>query len=267
MTRIALTLLFALAVPFTLHADSPKQALRDISSDLRPIVVQRGVPGLIAGIVDKDGLVALGAAGVRRKGSPAMISKNDLIHLGSCTKAMTATVIAMLVEDGKLSWDQTVSKSFPELDASMHEQWRGTTIAQLLQHRGGAPADLRFDGLWDRLWISNDPPAQQRMELVRAIVVRKPEAPPGSKFIYSNAGYAIAGTMAEHAVARGYEELMEERLFKPLEMTSAGFGAPGAADRNDQPRGHTEKGKVIEPGRDADNPPAIAPAATVHCSM
>lgn len=265
MTRTALTLFLAFAVPFALHADTPRP--RGVSADRRPIVVQRGVPGLIAGIVDKDGLVALGAAGVRRLGSPSMISKNDLIHLGSCTKAMTATVIAMLVEDGTLSWDQTVGQSFPELGVSMHEQWRGVTIAKLLQHRGGAPADLRFDGLWDRLCASNDPPPKQRMELVRAVVARNPEAPPGSKFIYSNAGYAIAGTVAEHAAARGYEELMQQRLFKPLEMTSAGFGAPGTADRNDQPRGHTEKGKTIEPGRGADNPPAIAPAGTVHCSM
>lgn len=267
MTYTAIALLLVSTFTLSLNAADAPTPPRDVSAELRPIVVQRGIPGLIAGIVDKDGLVALGAAGVRRLGSPSMISKQDKIHLGSCTKAMTATLIAILVEDGKLSWEKTVGQSFPELSTEMHDQWRNVTITQLLQHRSGAPADLRFDGLWDRLWASTDPPRQQRMQLVRTIVSRKPESAPGSKYIYSNAGYAIAGVMAEHAAACGYEELMQQRLFGPLGMTTAGFGAPGTPDRNDQPRGHTDKGKTIEPGPGADNPPAIAPAGTVHCSM
>ena len=60
---------------------------------------------------------------------------------------------------------------------------------------------------------------------------------------------------------------MRERLFKPLGMESAGFGAPGVAAKLDQPRGHTEAGNVMEPGKSADNPSAIGPAGTVHCTI
>ena len=180
---------------------------------------------------------------------------------------MTATVIAMLVEDGALSWSTSPGDAFPELSDSINAKWRRVTVTQLVTHTSGAPHDLHFDGLWDRLWFSNDPPPAQRMVLVRGVLSRAPDAAPGTKYIYSNAGYAIVGAMAERVSGVPWEELIRERLFDPLGMTSAGFGAPGTPDRVDQPRGHKENGDSVEPGRDADNPPAIAPAGTVHCTL
>lgn len=263
MTRAPRALLLIVAIAVPVFPEGP----RDVSAELRTIVVQRGVPGLVAAAIDANGLVALGAAGVRRKGSPAMIAKDDRMHLGSCTKAMTATVIAMLVEDGALAWNDTLEGAFPELTGTMNSAWRRVTLTQLLTHSGGAPHDLRDDGLWDRLWFSTAPPVDQRMELVRGVLAQPPAAPPGTKYIYSNAGYAIAGTIAERAAGKPWEDLVRERLFAPLGMTSAGFGAPGTPDRSDQPRGHKQNGDSVEPGHGADNPPAIAPAGAVHCSI
>lgn len=240
---------------------------RNVSADLRTLVVQSGVPGLIGAIVDKDGLVAIGAAGVRRMGSPMMLTANDQVHIGSCTKAMTATVIAMLVEENKLAWNAPVVSAFPNLRDDIDRGWNGATLTDLLTHSSGAPADLHFNGLWSRLWSSKASPPEQRMMLVRGVLSRPPDAPPGTKYIYSNAGYAIAGVMAERAAGADWEDLMRQRLFVPLGMDSAGFGAPGTSETVDQPRGHTEAGKVIEPGRHSDNPSAIAPAGTVHCTV
>jgi CubicO group peptidase (beta-lactamase class C family) len=266
MRHCRLAFLIVLSSFFPAYSDVATPP-RDVSAELKTIVVQSGVPALVAGIVGKDGLIALGAAGVRRSGSPSMITKNDEVHLGSCTKAMTATVIAMLVEDGTLSWNDTLGGAFPELHESMNAKWQSATLPQLLMHVSGAPADLHFDRLWDRLWSSNDPQPEQRMELVRAVLARPPEADPGTKFIYANAGYAIAGAMAERVAGVQWEDLMRQRLFVPLGMTSAGFGAPGTPDRVNQPRGHRENGTSVEPGRDADNPPAIAPAGAVRCTI
>jgi CubicO group peptidase (beta-lactamase class C family) len=99
------------------------------------------------------------------------------------------------------------------------------------------------------------------------VTSKAPEATPGSKYIYSNAGYAIAGHMAEKATGKSWEALMREKIFRPLGMTSAGFGAPGARAKNDQPRGHKADGTPVEPGPGADNPVAIGPAGIVHCSI
>lgn len=266
MRRSIAALLCVQFLAFSTRADAV-QPPRDISAELRTLVVQNNVPALFGGIVDASGLAALGAAGVRRKGSPFLVTKDDKVHLGSCTKAMTATLIALLVEDGVMSWSDTVGEAFPELRQSMNAKWQPVTVTQLLTHCGGTPKELRFDGLWDRLWYSLDPPLQQRLELVRGVAARAPAAPPGTKFIYSNAGYAIAGAITERKTGASYEDLMRERLFEPLGMTTAGFGAPGSTGRVDQPRGHTDKGESVEPIHGADNPPAIAPAGTVHCSI
>ena len=96
---------------------------------------------------------------------------------------------------------------------------------------------------------------------------RAPAAPPGTRFIYSNAGFSIAGLMAETRTGTAYEELIRTRLFAPLGMTSAGFGPPGTAGRLDQPRGAPADGMPVEPGPAADNPPAIAPAGLVHMTI
>src|SRR5262249_20455813 len=151
----------------------------------------------------------------------------DRFHLGSCTKSMTATMIATLVEEGKLGWTTSVGEGFPELAEQMKPAWKSVTIEQLLTHRRGAPAGLDAGGLLGRLWKREGTPREQRVTLVRGVLEREPEAAAGTRFIYSNAGFAIAGAMAEKVAGEAWEDLMRERIFGPLGMTSAGFGAPG----------------------------------------
>jgi len=240
---------------------------RDLGPLLRPILDRHNLPGMVAAIIQGDQIVAIGAAGVRRRGGGEKVAVADRFHLGSCTKSMTATLCGMLVEEQKLSWETTIADVFPELVSKMHPAYRTVTLRQLLTHRSGAPADLQAGGLWDRLWHHRDDPVKARQMLLEGVVTRPPEARPGTKFIYSNAGYAIAGHMAERLAGRPWEQLMRERLFKPLGLQSAGFGAPGSDRSVDQPRGHTEAGNPVDPGPNADNPPAIGPAGTVHCSI
>ena len=144
------------------------------------------------------------------------------------------------------------------------------TLEQLLAHRGGAPGDAPKD-LWSKAWYASGTPAEQRLDFVKGILARSPEAKPGTKHIYSNQGYAIAGVMLEKAAGKPWEELMRTMLFEPLGMNSAGFGAPATPGKVDQPWGH-RKGlftgiESVPPGPQADNPPAIGPAGTVHCSL
>jgi CubicO group peptidase (beta-lactamase class C family) len=102
--------------------------------------------------------------------------------------------------------------------------------------------------------------------LVREVLVRPPSGLVG-RFQYSNAGYAIAGHMAERAAGQPWEQLIRARLFDPLQMTSAGFGAPGSVEAIDQPRGHRADGGAVQPGREADNPGLMGPAGNVHATV
>jgi CubicO group peptidase (beta-lactamase class C family) len=182
---------------------------------------------------------------------------------------MTATLAAMFVDEGKIEWSTTVADVFPELRPTMCGHWGEVTLEQLLTHLGGAPLKPPRS-LWNEALQQNGTPTDQRYNLLRGLFTRPLAAPRGSKFIYSNEGYAIAGAMLERVTGRPWEELMRERIFEPLGMTSAGFGPPASAGLVDQPWGHSgEIGALrpVPPGPDADNPPAIAPAATVHCSL
>jgi CubicO group peptidase (beta-lactamase class C family) len=242
-------------------------APEDLGPVLAPIIARSHVPGAAAVVVRGNTIVAEGAAGVRRSGSPEPITIGDSFQLASCTKAMTATLCAMLVDEGKLSWDRTLAQAFPELKDKMHEQYRAVTLEQLLTHRAGMPGDITKDPVWAKLWAYHGPPMGSRKLLLENVVIKAPEAPPGEKYIYSNTGFSIAGYMAERATNKSWEDLMREKLFKPLDMKSAGFGAPGMKNTLSEPRGHTTEGKPVEPGPAADNPAGIGPGGIVHCTI
>jgi CubicO group peptidase (beta-lactamase class C family) len=248
-------------------AASGDPTIRDVSALLRPIREKHDVPGMVCAIVHGEHTAALGADGVRKRGTDVKVTVDDEFHLGSCTKSMTATLCAMLVEEKKLAWSTTIGEIFTDLAGSMHPDWRNVTLEQLLTHRAGVPSDLGTDGLWDKLWHHGGLPTAQRETLVEGVLKHPPVSPPGTKFLYSNAGFAIAGAMAERVARVPWEDLIRVRLFEPLHMASAGFGAPGTFGALDQPLGHGHDGKPMELGVSSDNPQAIAPAGTVHATI
>jgi CubicO group peptidase (beta-lactamase class C family) len=220
----------------------------------------------LAVVVTKDGQICdRVAVGVRKWGDSTPVTTNDVFHIGSCTKSMTATLTAILIEEGKLRWDTTIDEVFPELKGKMDKQYEAVTVEQLLHHRGGAPG-APPTAAWKRAWEAHGTPTQQRREFIEAVLSQPPEAAPGTKMIYSNQGYAIIGAMLEKITGQDYEALITEKLFKPLHMDSAGFGPPGITDKVDQPWGHVHKLLMTIPVQ-SDNPPAIASAGRVHCSL
>ena len=241
-----------------------------VSQMLETIREKHDLPALAAAVVVDGKIVVTNAVGFRKNGGPERVAVDDKFHLGSVTKSMTATVAAMLVEQGKTSWTTTIGEAFPELKSQVHPDYLGVTLEQLLSHRGGAPGDAPGD-LWRKAWAAKGTAAEQRLAFIKGILARKPEAKPGTKHIYSNQGYTIAGVMLEKATGKTWEELLRSMLFEPLGMTTAGFGAPASVGKVDQPWGHTKTllsgAEAVPPGPGADNPLAISPAGAVHCSM
>jgi CubicO group peptidase (beta-lactamase class C family) len=220
----------------------------------------------LAAVVVKDGQICdRVAVGVRRWAETVPVTTNDVFHIGSCTKSMTATLTAILIEEGKLNWNTTIADVFPELKGKMDKQYEAVTVEQLLHHRGGVPG-APPPAAWKRAWEEIGTPTQQRYEFIKAVLSAPPAAAPGTKMIYSNQGYAIVGAMLEKITGTNFESLMTEKLFKPLHMDSAGFGPPGTPDKTDQPWGHVQKLLMTIPIQ-SDNPPAITPAGRVHCSL
>jgi len=219
------------------------------------------VPAVWGAVTEGDKLLAVAAVGVRKTGEPEPVTINDLVHIGSDTKAMTATLIALLVEKKNLKWTSTVGQVLPALKGKVHPDYLTVTVAQLLAHQGGVVPNVD--------WWS--PPKdmttrEQRGWLLPVILKNSPSDKPGTKYVYSNASIVVAGAMAEEAANASWENLMADTLFKPLGMKSAGFGPPGKKGEIDQPWGHKLDKDKLQPEQ-GDNAPCLGPAGTVHVSF
>jgi CubicO group peptidase (beta-lactamase class C family) len=177
---------------------------------------------------------------------------------------MTAALVALFVQKGDLDWDSTLGKTFPELADDMTPEFRKITLTQLLTHHAGFTHDI--EGGWKSIPRDRSP-REQRQEALKRLAKAKLESAPGEKFSYSNVGYVLAGHMAEKVGGADWEELMARRLFEPLGMKTAGFGAMGTPGKVDQPWQHRADGTPLEPGPIRDNPPVMGPAGRVHCSL
>ncbi|MEM7489332.1 MAG: serine hydrolase domain-containing protein [Pseudomonadota bacterium] len=205
------------------------------------IVATHGIPAAVVATWTPEGR-SVDVAGHRFAGGPA-VTPTDPWHVGSLGKAMTATLAARLVADGRIAWDDTAGAL---LDAPA--PWADVTLAAFLSHRSGMDANLPR---W-RTVLRPD-----RAAYVAAMLRRAPAGPRGV-FLYSNAGYVVAGAMMEAAAGASWEDLMAAEVFAPLGMAGAGFGAPDPG-----PRGH-RNGAAVAPGPRADNLPAMGPAGTIH---
>ena len=243
--------------------------------------------GMAAAVLRGERIIAQGVAGVRKKGTAERITLDDRFLLNSCTKPMTATLVAMLVEEGRLNWATTLGELFADTVKPMHPAWEKVTIRQVLAHRAGLRLDP--DGLARVFNLMRAPYAslrsapelmrpprarlgtlpQQRLEIARQALSRPPKIPADTKYWYSNEGYILAGAVLEQLTGRAWEDLMRERLFQPLGISTGGFGPPGAAGKTDQPWGHSSfVGKPIDPGSPAAQFPLYyGPAGMAHMTI
>ena len=244
----------------------PFGAKKKPAVDLAAIARETGAPAVGGAVATAKGVAFLDVAGDRRRGYGEPVRKDDLWHLGSDTKPMTATLFAKLVETGRTTWSAKLPSLFPDL--KLDPAWADARIDDVLAHRAG----ITDSGVVDLDFISRahaDPrsASAQRTELVRAVLEKPPARPPGG-FEYANLDYVVAGAAIERLTNGSWEQAIAATLFKPLGMGSAGFGAPEGA----QPWGHQpgDAGRLlpIDPtGGAADLPAVFAPSSGVHVSL
>lgn len=231
----------------------------DVNAMLRQALADSSVPAM-AILVIRDGKIdAQAQAGVRANDGKDAVRADDVWNIGSNGKAMTATLIARLVEKGVLSWDAPLSRMLPGLSAGMRAEYRDVSLADLLAHRAGLPPNP------DEAWINSTytdtrPLPLLRLEYAQRALADAPIATARGESHYSNSGAMIAAAIAERATGKNYEELMQSEVFGPLGMRAA-FG-PTVRGQN---LGHKE-GKPIA-GLMAGNPLMMAPDGEINLSM
>jgi len=254
---------------FCVAQEVPQSNAESLNAWIESVRQQHNIPAMGAIVFRADTILARGIAGVRRSNSTALVEERDRFQLGSNSKAITATVLATLVEEGKLTWTTTLADVFPEWRDSMSPDFRAVTIDLLLSHHGGISA---FSDTDDKDFKSiprlSGTPAERRAAFTTWVLRGKPAGPVG-KGIYSNGSYTIAGAIAEHITGESWESLVQARVFKPLGVAGA-FAWSDSPDVN-QPWGHHETRGGVKPvdPRDPDErvPSIIWPAGSVELSL
>jgi CubicO group peptidase (beta-lactamase class C family) len=264
-----LGLLALVAFALIANAAPPQSNVESLDTWIDSVRRQHNIPAMGAIVFRADTILARGIAGVRRSNSTIPVADSDRFQLGSNTKAITATVLATLVEEGKLTWTTTVADVFPEWRDSMSTDFRAVTIDMLLSHHAGiSPFEDTDDKDFKSIPRLSGTAAERRAAFSAWVLRGKPAGPVG-KGLYSNGGYTVAAAVAERVAGESWESLVSTRVFKPLGLTGT-FAWSDAPDVN-QPWGHHETRNGTSPvdPRDADErvPAIIWPAGSVELSL
>ena len=241
-----------------------------LTHGLTQLIAERRIPGAGFVVFGLNRPTVRAVAGRRRSGSDTPVQLDDQWHIGSVTKAMTASVVLRLHERGILDVDETVLSG---LEGTRYERaadcrhFGAVTIADLLSHRSGMRANptnavfaLYVLGGMDR-------------ERVNAIAVRESLTRgigPARSYTYSNSGYGVAGLIAAHRTGSSWQDLIEDHVAWPHHIDSLGFGRPEWS--GDHPWGHRRRigrpgytqYRITKRGLDLE---LMRPAGDVHVSL
>ncbi len=231
-------------------------ALAQLDGLAGDLLRRTGVPGLAVAVVHNDRVVALRGFGVLEAGKPQPVDADSVFQLASLSKPMASTVVAALVGDGRVGWDDPVLRSLPEARIGPAAIAGSVTLRDLLSHRSGLP-DHAGDQLED-LGFDRD-----------AILRRLRLIPIGNRlravYNYTNFGFTAGAVAAARSAGQDWETLSAQRLYRPLGMTrtTSRFSAWMATANRARPHVRQGGAWVVGPQRD---PQAQAPAGGVSSS-
>jgi CubicO group peptidase (beta-lactamase class C family) len=208
--------LYALCLALLVAAQGLAQTVAppDLDAYVARALKEFEVPGLAVAIV-KDGKVTLAKGyGVRRIGEPAPVDEQTLFGIASNTKAFTAAALAILVDEGKISWDDPVTKHLPGFQMYDPYVTREMTVRDLLTHRSGLGL-----GAGDLMFFP--PTTFTREEIVARLRYIKPATSFRSKYAYDNVLYLVAGQVVAAVSGKSWDDFIKERIFAPLGMTAS----------------------------------------------
>jgi CubicO group peptidase (beta-lactamase class C family) len=258
--RIVLFLLTILATAFhPIRAwQKPQLDLDRFAAYAAGALKDWNVPGMAVAVVNDDQVVLAKGFGVRKLGEPAPVDDRTLFAIGSCTKAFTAAALGILVDQGKLKWDDPVTNYLPWFQLYDPYVTREMTVRDLLSHRSGLQT---FGG--DLIWYHS---TYDRNEVIRRVRFLKPVSSFRSRFGYQNIMFLAAGQIVQAITGKSWDDFIKERLFTPLEMRDSNTSILGFKPGDDFAAPHNERdGKLRVIGYcNADN---IAPAGAINSSV
>lgn len=209
MHRSILSLSFVLlAAASVIRADA-------LDERILSIMTERHIPGAAVAVVQSGKVVRMRGYGVATLEFNVPVTTETVFEIGSVSKQMTAAGIMLLVQDGKVSLDEKISKYLPNTP----EAWSGVTVRHLMTHTSGVKSYSSLDGfgLSERMTVN---------DFIKKLSPHPLEFTPGEKNIYSNSGFNLLAYIIETQSGKKYMDFMRERIFIPLGMTKTGDRDP-----------------------------------------
>ena len=261
MFRAATALLLLLpqaasAAPPAVTPELVKAALPELEKYAEQTLKKTGVPGMVIAVVFQDQVVYLKGFGVREIGKPEPVDGDTVFQLASVSKPMATTVLAALVGEGLIRWDDRIIDHDPGF--RLLDPWvtREVTFRDLLCHRSGLPkhaGDLLEDMGYDR------------GEVLRRLRFVKPGYSFRGGYAYTNFGFTEAGVAGARAAGKSWEDLCFEKLYKPVGMPATSSRYAEYAAAKDRAKLHARvDGKFI--AKYEREPDAQSPAGGVSSS-
>ncbi|MGJ0397133.1 MAG: serine hydrolase [Methylocystis sp.] len=249
---------FARAKPASFPVREPTgKHLDDLNALVLDVMKQTGAPGMSVAVVTRDRVLYLKGFGLRRADAADRVDPDTVFQLASLSKPLSATVVAGLVGDGVVSWDQPIVQSLPGF--AMSDPWvtREITLRDMFCHRSGLPdhaGDLVEDIGYDR------------DEIIRRLRYIKPDSSFRTHYAYNNMGFSAAGYAAAKAAGKSWEDVCDQRLYRPLGMSSASSRHADFIAQKNRAFGHVRRGDRWVVGREQRNADAQAPAGGASAS-
>jgi CubicO group peptidase (beta-lactamase class C family) len=211
MARATLSLAAVLAITSSIVVaqDGVEARLNGFDSYMEQMMKDWNAPGIGIGIVMGDKLVFAKGYGFRDYGKKLPYTTNTTQPIASNTKLFTAVAIGLLVEEGKLRWDEPIKQFVPTIRFYNDELDRSVTIRDMLSHRTGV---TRHDSIWYKSSFT-------RRELWDRLRYLEPAAPLRTKYLYNNLMYTAAGQVVEELSGKTWEQFVQQRIFDPLGMS------------------------------------------------
>jgi len=218
MTRLRLIL--ATLLPLFLFV-SVSARLDAVDQYINSILKERNIPGAVVAVLKNGKVVKMKGYGVASVEFGVPVTTKTVFEIGSVTKQITAGAIMLLVEEGKVSLDGKISAYIPNTP----EQWKDVTVRHLLNHTSGIPSYSVLGGFELSLRMNRD-------DFVRKFSDLRLDFEPGTKYAYNNSGYNLLGYIIESQSGMSYWRFLEERIYKPLGIKTAGDRDPRFVIRN-----------------------------------
>jgi len=230
-----------------------QSAISEYEGFVKTMITNRLAPGAALAVLRDTSIIFIKGFGLREVGKFDSINSKTVFRIGSVSKSMSATLCATLVNEGILNWDDPVIKYLPDFKLKTEEATKSVTLRHILSHTEGLPYHAYTD------MVDRGAPVDTLIDYLKDL---KLIAEPGKIFSYQNVGFSLIGKVIEAATKKPFEEVLNEKLFRPLKMKNASASYKRISENRNVAKPH----QAIRPLKISESYYSVAPAGGINAS-